>query len=193
MNMKRLVILIVVGLLIGPVVKISSAADIAKPAAGPTNAGPTNAGPTKENALEAAKELAQAMLTNDADAYCRLLDPDWAIVSGFGDIGEDHVMGDGTEKEKLCAAIKAGTFTRKTYDMDFANARVRVYGNMATVTAKLSVSGPSGHNNPPGLEKWSAEEVQTDVLKWEDGAWKDVLTHETDVKDTLRIEKAPAK
>jgi len=39
-------------------------------------AGQTNEGPTKENALEAEKELAQAMRTNDAAGVCRLLDPD---------------------------------------------------------------------------------------------------------------------
>lgn len=172
--------LAVVGLIIVPVLAVSSAAGSAKPAAGPT----------QENALEFAKELAQAMRTNDADGFCRLLDPDWTIVTGFGDIQEDKVMSDGTVKEDICAAIKEGKFTRKTYDMDFAHARVRVYGNIATVTANLSLSGPSGHNNPPGLHKWSAKEVETDVLRWEDGGWKDVLTHETIVKDTLKIDSS---
>ena len=41
--------------------------------------GPTNHGPTKENALEAEKELGQAIGTNDADGFCRLVDPDWAV------------------------------------------------------------------------------------------------------------------
>jgi hypothetical protein len=80
-------------------------------------AGATNDGPTKENALAAEKELGQAMRTNDADGFCRLLDPDWTVVSGFGDLGD----GAG-KRSNVCAAIKAGTFTRKTYDMDLANA-----------------------------------------------------------------------
>ena len=46
------------------------------------------AGPTKENALEAEKELAQAMRTNDADGFCRLLDPDWAVVDGIGGLND---------------------------------------------------------------------------------------------------------
>ena len=174
--MKRLAMVIVVGLLISPGVKISSAAGSANHAAGPT----------KENALEAAKELAQAMRTNDADAYCRLLDPDWAVVTGNGDIGAG-AEGDGKMKEEICAAIKKGTFTRETYDMDFANARVRLYGNIATVTANLSVSGTFGH-------KWFAvKEVQTDVLKWEDAGWKAVLTHETNVKGSLKTDKDSSK
>jgi ketosteroid isomerase-like protein len=137
-------------------------------------AGPSKDGPTQKNALEAEKELGQAMRTNDADGFCRLLDPDWAVVSGFGDLGD----GAG-KRSSVCAAIKAGTFTRKTYDMDLANARVRVYGNFATVTFKLSLSGALNHKD------FSVEEVQTDVLKWEDGGWKCVLTHETIVRGTL--------
>jgi ketosteroid isomerase-like protein len=137
-------------------------------------ASPANDGPTKENALAAEKELGKAMRTNDADGFCRLLDPDWAVVNGIG--GPDDEVG---KRDSLCAAIKAGTCTRKTYDMDLANARVRVYGNIATVTFKLSVSGASSHKN------FSVKEVQTDVLKWEDGGWKCVLTHETNVRGTL--------
>jgi ketosteroid isomerase-like protein len=176
-NMKRLAMLIAMGLLIASAVKISSAAGSLKPATGPT----------KENALEAAEELAQAMRTNDADAFCRLLDPDWAVVTGNGDIDAGEQMGDGKMKERLCAAIKAGTFTRETYEMDFANARVRFYGNIATVTANLAVSGTLEH-------KWfAAKEVQTDVLKWEDGGWKDVLSHETNVKGSLRTDKDSSK
>jgi ketosteroid isomerase-like protein len=137
-------------------------------------AGPTNDGPTKENALKAEKELGQAMRTNDADGFCRLLDPDWAVINGIGGLGDGVGM-----RDSICAAIKAATFTRKTYDMDLANARVRVYGNIATITFKLSLSGALNRKD------FSVAEVQTDVLKWEDGGWKCVLTHETIVRGTL--------
>ena len=130
-------------------------------------------GPTKENALEAEEELAQAMRTNDADGFCRLLDPDWAVVDGIGRIND---------RESVCAAIKAGTFTRKTYEPDLADARVRVYGNIATITFHLSLSGPFEHKT------FSGKEVETDVLRWEDGGWKCVLTHETNVLGTLVVE-----
>jgi len=133
----------------------------------------TNDGPTKENALEAEKELAQAMRTNDADGVCHLLDSDWAVVDGIGRLND---------RESVCAAIKAGTFTRKTYEPDLANARVRVYGNIATITFHLSLSGPFEHKT------FSGKEVETDVLRWEDGGWKCVLTHETNVQGTLVIE-----
>ena len=140
-------------------------------------AGSTNDGPTKENALEAEKGLAQTLRTNDGDGFCRLVDPDWAVVSGIGDFGDDAGA-----RDSICAAMKAGTWTRKTYEPDLANARVRVYGNIATVTFKLSASGVSNH------QKWSVKEVQTDVFNWEDGGWKCVLTHETNVRGTLVLE-----
>jgi ketosteroid isomerase-like protein len=131
------------------------------------------AGPTKENALAAEKGLAQAMRTNDADGFCRLLDPDWAVVDGIGGLND---------RESVCAAIKAGTLTRKTYEPDLADARVRVYGNIATITFHLSLSGPFEHKT------FSGKEVETDVLRWEDGGWKCVLTHETNVLGTLVVE-----
>src|SRR5579863_1495428 len=162
-------------ILIGGLLLIASAGIFLAHTAKAT-AGQTNDGPTKENALEAEKELAQAMRTNDADGFCRLLDPDWAVVDGIGGLGDNPGKG-----ESLCAAIKAGTFTRKTYEPDLASARVRVYGNIATITYHLSLSGPFKHKT------FSAKEVETDVLRWEDGGWKCVLTHETIVPGTLVI------
>ena len=136
-------------------------------------AGSANNGPTKENALAAEKELAQAMRTNDANEFCRLLDPDWAVVDGNGGLND---------RKSVCAAIKAATFTRKTYEPDLADVRVRVYGNIATITFHLSLSGPFEHKT------FSGKEVETDVLRWEDGGWKCVLTHETNVLGTLVVE-----
>lgn len=137
-------------------------------------AGRANDGPTADTALQAERELAEAMRTNDADGFCRLLDPDWAVVSGNGGLGDSAGMG-----EAVCGAIKAGTFTRKTYEADLGNARVRVYGDVATITFKLSLSGSFNHKD------FAVKEVQTDVLRWENGGWKCVLTHETIVRGTL--------
>jgi ketosteroid isomerase-like protein len=130
-------------------------------------------GPTKENALDAEKQLAQAMRTNDADGVCRLLDPDWVVVDGNGGLND---------RKSVCTAIKAGTFTRTTYEPDLANARVRVYGNIATITFHLSLSGPFKHKT------FSGKEVETDILQWKDGGWKCVLTHETILLGTLVVE-----
>ena len=98
------------------------------------------------------------------------------VVNGNGGLEDNAGKG-----ESICAAMKAGTFIRKSYEPDLANARVRVYGNIATITFKLSLSGTLDH------KEWSGKEVQTDVLRWEDGGWKCVLTHETNVLGTLII------
>jgi ketosteroid isomerase-like protein len=140
-------------------------------------AGQANEGPSRETALQAEKELAEAMRSNDGDGFCRLLDRDWAVVNGLGELEDDAGKG-----ESVCAAMKAGTFTRKTYEPDLANARVRIYGNIATITFKLSLSGALKD------KEFSVKEVQTDVLRWEDGGWKCVLTHETNVLGTLIIQ-----
>jgi hypothetical protein len=155
---------------------LTAAAAMAVPPAARAAAGENGDGPTKENALKAEESLGQAMRTNDADGFCRLLDPDWAIVTGNGDVGDDAGTG-----KAICDAIRAGTFTRKTYEPDLAHARVRLYGNVAVVTFNLSLSGGFDHKG------FSAKEVQTDVLHWDAGAWKCVLTHETIVKSTLII------
>jgi len=128
------------------------------------------AGPTKENALAAEQAIGQALLANDADAVRSLLDPDWAVISTDGGIG------DGV-RDGFCAAIKSGQFTRKTFVLDLPNARVRLYGNLALITVKLATSGMVGG------KPFDVREVQTDVLKWEDGGWKSILTHETKVKE----------
>lgn len=160
-------------ILIGGFLLIASAGML-MPHAANAAGGSTSDRPTKESVLEAEKELARTMRTNDAEGFCRALDPDWAVIDGNGGIG------DGAEEtESICAAIKAGTWVRKTYEPDLANARVRIYGNIAIVTFRLSLSGSFEHKD------YSVKEVQTDVLKWQDGGWKCVLTHETIVKGSL--------
>jgi ketosteroid isomerase-like protein len=114
------------------------------------------------------------MRTNDAEGFCRLLDPDWAVVNGIGGLGDDVGMGN-----SVCDAMKSAMFIRKTYDPDLAHARVRVYGNVATVTFELSLSGSFNHKD------FSVKEVQTDVLNCENDVWKCVLTHETNVRGSL--------
>lgn len=138
------------------------------------DARPSNDKPTKENALKAEEELSHAMRTNDAGAFCRLLDPDWAVVNGNGGLGDNVGMGN-----SVCDAIRSGMFLRKTYEPDLAHARVRVYDTVATITFNLSLSGEFNHKN------FAVKEVQTDVLNWENGAWKCVLTHETIVRGSL--------
>jgi len=157
---KRLTVLVAMGVLVASVVKTPKAAGSTKPAAQPT----------AENALAAEQEIGRALLANDADAVGRLLDLDWAVVNADGGLGDGI-------RDSFCAAIRTGAFTRNTYELDLPSARVRLYRDLAVVTVKLSTSGMFGG------KPFDVKEVQTDVLKWEDGGWKSVLTHEVRVKE----------
>jgi len=131
-------------------------------------AGPNPApGPTAESALAADQELARAMRDNDAVAISRLLDNSWAVVASSGGVGEGpSIFPDG---------IKSGYLTRKTYGL--SEPRVQLYGDIALVTTKVKTSGM--FQGKP----FDVTERQTDVLLWQDGGWKCVLTHETKIAD----------
>jgi ketosteroid isomerase-like protein len=120
-------------------------------------------GPTVENALAADDSLAKAIGNNDPDGIARWLDKDWAVISGTGGVGEGpSIFPDG---------VRSGVLTRKT--MELSEPRVRLFGDMALVTTKVKTSG-TFQGKP-----FDVVERQTDVLRWENGGWKCVLTHET--------------
>jgi ketosteroid isomerase-like protein len=120
-------------------------------------------GPTVENALAADQELAKAMRENDKAGIYRLLDKDWAVINTKGGLAEgSSIFPDG---------IRSGFLTRKTYEL--SKPRVRLYGDIALVTTKVETSGTFAG------KPFDVKERQTDVLRWTDGRWKCVLTHET--------------
>lgn len=126
------------------------------------------AGPTVESAIGAEQEYARALRENDADEVGRILADDWQVVSTDGGWGKGI-------KKGFLDAIKSGQFARKT--MEISSIEVRLYGNVAIVTEHVSTSGTFG----PKGQAFDVREVQSDVLIWNDGGWKSVLTHETKV------------
>lgn len=124
-------------------------------------------GPTAESALAADQELAKALRENDADAIVRYLSDDWAVVTTHGDIGEG--------KEVFPSGIKSGYRTLKVFEI--SEPRVRLFGDTALVTAKVRIAGTFGG------KPFDIGERQTDVWVWKDGAWKCVLTHESNLRD----------
>jgi ketosteroid isomerase-like protein len=122
-------------------------------------------GPTEESALAAEQEIARALVANDADAVGRLLADDWVVVSTHGGMAD---------RAGFLEAIRSGNFTRKT--MDLSEPRVKIYGNVAVVTARVKVAGTFVGKPFDGLER------QTDVLIWQDGGWKSVLTQESELR-----------
>lgn len=135
-------------------------------AAPAANAAAPEAGPTTENALAAEQDIARAIRENDADGIERLLADDWAVIATTGGIGEG--------KSTFPDGIKSGDLTRKTFEL--SEPRVRIFGDVAVVTAIVKTSGML-HGKP-----FDVTERQTDVLHWEHGGWKSVLTHETKMK-----------
>jgi ketosteroid isomerase-like protein len=149
--MTGILILTIVGLLIAPIAKAQAAGD-AKPAAGPT----------AESVLAAEEEFARALQENDADGIARCLSDDWAVISARGGVGEG--------KSIFPEGIKKGYLTHKAYEV--SEPRVRLYGNVALVTAKVHNAGTFGG------KPFDVMERETDVWLWKDGSWKCVLTHE---------------
>jgi ketosteroid isomerase-like protein len=122
-------------------------------------------GPSAESALAAEQELARAIQANDAAGIERFLADDWAVVATTGGINEG--------KSIFPNGIKSGFLTRKTFEI--SEPRVRLYGNIAVVTTLVKTSGTL-QGKP-----FAVSERQTDVLHWQHGVWKVVLTHETKI------------
>jgi ketosteroid isomerase-like protein len=85
------------------------------------------------------------------------------VVSARGGVGEGKsIFPDG---------IKSGALTRTAFEI--SEPRVRLYGDVSLVTTKVRVAGTFGG------KPFDVRERETDVLHWEAGGWKIVLTHET--------------
>ena len=125
---------------------------------------PVSAGPTAANALAAEENLTSALRANDSVAVARYLAPDWIVVSTYGGMAA---------RDGFLAAIKSRAFTRHT--MRISEPRVRLYGDVAVITARTDTSGLLGG------KKFNVHERTTDVLVWRDGGWRSVLTHETEL------------
>ena len=128
-------------------------------------------GPTAENALAADKELAKALQNNDSVGIYRMLDKDWAVIPSNGSVHEGP--------EVFPSGIRTGYRTLKV--MELSEPRVRLYGDIALVTTKVRLSGQLGGKSYDDLKM-----RQTDVLRWEHGAWKCVLTQEAILNEGIQ-------
>src|ERR1700722_14251490 len=96
----------------------------------PVNHAECSTGPTAENALAADQQLARALQANDRTAILHLLDKDWAVISGFGEIAEGSSV--------FPNGIRAGYRTVTT--MELSEPRVRLCVNVALVTTKVRIA-----------------------------------------------------
>jgi ketosteroid isomerase-like protein len=119
--------------------------------------------PTVENALAADQQFATALQNNDTLGIVRMLDNDWAVITSHGDIAEGP--------DVFPSGIRSGH--RLLNAQEVSEPRVRLFGNVALVTAKVRIvvrGKPREYN-----------ERQTDVWLWKNGAWKCILTQESDL------------
>jgi len=156
LNIARPILVIITGFLLAPIQMFGGAGN-EKP----------SPGPTVENVLAADQELARALRENDTAGIYHLLDKDWAVISTRGGIGEGpSIFPDG---------IRTGHLTRKTYEL--SEPRVRLFGDIALVTTKVKTSGMFEGKS------FDVKERQTDTWLWKNGAWKCILTHESNLQE----------
>ena len=108
------------------------------------------------------KEWAQAFVKNDAEAVGRYMADDWTVISPDGNV---------IDKATFLGLIKSGVLTHD--HMEFAEVKVRVYGDTAVITARATSKGKFMG------EAFSEFEWSTDFLVKQEGQWKSVLTHLT--------------
>jgi ketosteroid isomerase-like protein len=152
LNLNRLLIIIIAGLFLA-LVGMFGASGNPK----------FSTGPTAENAFAADQQLAMALQNNDTPGIYRMLDKDWAVIPSNGRVYE----GPGV----FPSGIRSGYRTLTV--MELAEPRVRLYGDIALVTSKVRLSGQLGGKTYDNLKM-----RQTDVLRWEHGGWKCILTQE---------------
>lgn len=107
----------------------------------------------------------QAIVSNDAGTIGRFMADDWVIV------GESGI----TQKDDFLASVASGDLTHEK--MEGSVKRVRVYGDIAVVTARGTNNGH--YKGQP----FSADEWITDVFQKRDGRWRCVVTQLTPAVD----------
>jgi ketosteroid isomerase-like protein len=116
----------------------------------------------EQEVLRLEKEFSQAIMKNDAGAAGRFLADDWIIIDPDGGI---------IDRARFLGVIESGALTHEM--MESADARVRIYGHTAIVTALTTSKGKfSG-------QVFTTHERATDVFVKQNGRWLFVLSQLT--------------
>jgi ketosteroid isomerase-like protein len=107
-------------------------------------------------------EWAQAVISNDAGRIAGFMAADWVLVSDSGVLSA----------ERFLAVIRSGELAHSQM-IAAGESRVRVYGDTAVVTARVT---STAHYLGQRLD---ADEWATDVFVRRDGRWLCALTHIT--------------
>lgn len=118
--------------------------------------------PAQAELLAVADRWAAAIIANDAEAIGAFMADDWVIVSESGV----------SPKEQFLSVVASGELTHSAMER-VSPARIRFYGDTATVTAR--VTNTAHHLG----RRFDADEWTTDVFVRRDGRWLCVLSHIT--------------
>ena len=116
----------------------------------------------EEELLKLESAFADAIIKNDLESIGRIVADDWIIVDPNGEI---------VDRTRFFEVIKSGALTHDI--MESEDFRVRVYGDIAVVTAITSTKGKFMG------QEFSTRERATDVFVKREGRWQCVLTHLT--------------
>jgi uncharacterized protein (TIGR02246 family) len=109
-------------------------------------------------------EWARAIVSNDAARIAGFTADDWVIVSASGVGTREHFL----------SLVRSGALTHSAMER-ISDARVRVYGDTAVLTARMT---NTAHYRG---ERFDADEWVTDVFVYRDGRWLCVLSQITPV------------
>ena len=124
--------------------------------------GQTRGDATQEEVLRVEKEFSEAIVKNDAEAVGRFLADEWIIIDPDGGI---------IDKAAFLGVIKSGTLTHEM--LESSDARVRIYGNTAMVTALTKTKGKFGG------QVFTTQERATDIFVKQNGRWQCALSQLT--------------
>lgn len=116
----------------------------------------------QEEVLKLEKEFSQAIVKNDTEAVGRFLADDWIIIDPDGGI---------IDRATFLGVMKSGALTHEMMESD--DARVRIYGNTAIVTALTTTKGKFKG------QAFTTQERATDVFVKQNGRWECALSHLT--------------
>jgi ketosteroid isomerase-like protein len=114
----------------------------------------------REELIEVANQWDRAMVENDADAIGEFMADDWTIIGSDGGVGD---------KASFLALVKSGVLSHDV--MESHDAKVRVYGDTAVMTAR-GISGGRYQGQP-----FREVERTSCVFVRQGGRWRCVLTH----------------
>jgi ketosteroid isomerase-like protein len=123
----------------------------------------------RADVLDTARQWAEALVSNVAEAIGSFMSDDWVIV------GPDGVI----KKDDFLPHVTNGDLTHDAMDLA-SEPRIEIYGDTAVLTARVTNSGHF-KGKPFAADEWT-----TDVFRRENGKWVCVLSHITPAVDRSR-------